>query len=222
MRSAAAGMILTTGEEALERRGVDSSLTKLSRSLGSWGEPFDDKAIGFRAFADASGGLWSYRFRRVLEAREHGQMSSTLPRSRDVANRSRKRRLLACSRAASALMIGSTAFRPSKTYRILARSAAMVSGVVKRPPESCFMPSTERNSPAFWRLSNSARMLPYEASPMPRRSASRRIVRSSATASRSKMLSRANVTASLAEVARCGCSCLLSTLSRAAATTCCG
>ena len=45
-------MVLTTGKEALEGRGVDAGLAKLARRLGSRGESFDNIATGFCTFAD--------------------------------------------------------------------------------------------------------------------------------------------------------------------------
>ena len=106
---------------------------------------------------------------------------------------------------------------------MLARSAAMVSGVVKLRPESCFMPWTERNSPASCRLSNSARMSRYErlAHAAPESVAEDRplvghgLALEDAVASEGDGLFRVRSSAPVAAPAA-------RARSRAAATTCCG
>ena len=135
------------GEESLQRRGMDTGLAELARRPRSRGKTLDRVARAFCALADHVKGC---RFpvpaspcRPWIRSGEV-RISSTTWRWDGF----RKLRVPAWAEACSGLIMGSTAFWPAIMRATLARSLAMVSGVVKLRPLAYFWAATVRNVPA--------------------------------------------------------------------------
>jgi hypothetical protein len=115
VRWVGARMILTTGEEALEGRGVDSGLAELPCCLGGRGESFDDIAAGFRTFAD---GLESRGLAGAGQSLQAVDAVGGVENFLDDPTLGVVQKRIVCwpvLAPAPQLIIGSTAFRPSRT-----------------------------------------------------------------------------------------------------------